>query len=371
MDLQDQLAAMAARIPKQTALLQTEAATSAALILPFIRALGYDPFEPAEVVPEYTADVGTKKGEKVDFAIVREGGPILLFEVKCWNVDLSSVHASQLYRYFSVTRARFGILTNGIVYRFFTDLDEPNKMDEKPFLEFSMLDLKEPIVEALKGFTKARFQVDTLISAATELKYTNGIKRALASELSSPSDEFVKYFARQVYTGRMTETMRLQFADIVKRAAHQLINERINERLQSAIAREEKNEAVQVASAPVVAPAPDVARLSEGVVAVDGEIVTTEEEVEAHRIIRAIVAEQVNAERVVMRDGKSYCAILFDDNNRRPIARLYFGAAKKSVMFFDRLKHEERIAIESLNDLYKHAERLRDVVRAYLDMKSA
>lgn len=330
--------------------------------------MGYDPFDPTEVVPEYTADVGTKKGEKVDFAIMREGNPILLFEVKCWNVDLNHVHASQLFRYFTVTRARFGILTNGIIYRFFTDLDEPNKMDEKPFLEFSMLDLKESTVDALKGFAKGRFHVDTLIEAATELKYTNGIKRALASELASPSDEFVKYFARQVYAGRMTETMRLQFADIMKRAAHQLINERINDRLQSAIAQEQKPEVNAPQAAPVPVEAP-VGQLPPGVVAIDGDIVTTEEEVEAHRMIQALLTGLVEPARVVMRDSKSYCAVLFDDNNRRPIARLHFNTAKKSMSLFDRLKHEERVAIDTLSDINKYGDRLRDVVRAYLDMK--
>jgi len=138
MDLIDKINEMAARIPKQIEHISTEEATKNALVMPFINALGFNVFDPTEVVPEFTADVGTKKGEKVDYAIVRDGKPILLFEVKCTGTDLNNVHASQLYRYFSVTEARFGILTDGVIYRFYSDLDAPNKMDEKPFFVFDL-----------------------------------------------------------------------------------------------------------------------------------------------------------------------------------------------------------------------------------------
>ena len=122
---------------------------------PFFRALGYDTTDPTEVVPEFTADIGTKRGEKVDFAIVKDKSPVMLFECKWCGTELSNEHTSQLYRYFGVTETRFGVLTNGIVYWFYSDLEQPNKMDSKPFLEFNMLDIKEPLVEELKKFTKS------------------------------------------------------------------------------------------------------------------------------------------------------------------------------------------------------------------------
>lgn len=125
MDFADRIRDLAARIPNQLAHLRTEEAAKNALVLPFISALGYNVFDPFEVTPELDADVGIKKGEKVDYAILKDGKPVMLFECKACNANLDECHASQLYRYFSVTPARVGVLTNGVVYRFFSDLDLP------------------------------------------------------------------------------------------------------------------------------------------------------------------------------------------------------------------------------------------------------
>jgi len=182
MDFIDKIRELSARIPKQMEYIQTEEATKIALIMPFIDALGYDIFDPTEVIPEFTADIGTKKGEKVDYAILMDGKPIILFECKSCGSELDNGHASQLYRYFSVTEARFGVLTNGISYQFYSDLDEQNKMDSKPFFEFNMLEIKEPFVEELKKFTKSTFDLDNILTTASELKYTREIERIIAEE---------------------------------------------------------------------------------------------------------------------------------------------------------------------------------------------
>lgn len=123
--------------------------------MPFLAALGYNVFDPTEGTPELNADIGVKKGEKVDYAILRDGKPILLIECKHHAADLGKVHASQLYRYFSVTESRFGLLTNGIVYWFYTDLEALNKMDSKPCFEFNLLDFREQDAEELKKLSKS------------------------------------------------------------------------------------------------------------------------------------------------------------------------------------------------------------------------
>lgn len=151
MDFIDQIRVLASRIANTKDIIQTEEATKNAMIMPFIQALGYNVFDPLEVTPELVSDVGTKKGEKVDYAILKDGKPIILFECKKCGGDLSINHASQLFRYFHVTEARFGVLTNGLIYRFFTDLEQPNKMDEKPFLEFNLLDFKDQDIDELKN----------------------------------------------------------------------------------------------------------------------------------------------------------------------------------------------------------------------------
>src|SRR3989304_10247913 len=148
MDFIDRVRELAARAEKLIPRVQTEEGTKNALVMPFINnVLEYNVFDPAEVMPEFTADVGTKKGEKVDYAVLKDNKPIILFECKCVGADLNKEQASQLYRYFSVTEARFGVLTDGIVYRFYSDLEQPNKMDAKPFFEFNLLAFEEPLVE--------------------------------------------------------------------------------------------------------------------------------------------------------------------------------------------------------------------------------
>lgn len=350
MDLIDQLQALSARLQKQIGHIHTEEATKNALVLPFINALGYNVFDPTEVVPEFTSDVGTKKGEKVDYAICRDGIPLMLFECKHAGGDLNLRHASQLFRYFHVTPVRVGVLTNGIVYRFFSDLEELNKMDERPFLEFDVRDIRESAVTELKKLTKATFDVDELVSAASELKYTNEIKRILGEQLEAPDKDLVRFFAAHVHGGRFTQSVQEQFSTLVQRAFRQFINERISQRLQQALDSDqaETSEAVVEQEA------------SES----DDGIETTEEEMEGFRIVRAIVSDTVDPARVAHRDVKSYFGILLDDNNRKPICRLHFNTSQKYVELFD-TESREKHSIGDLVEIYRFADRLRASVARY------
>jgi predicted type IV restriction endonuclease len=373
MDFIDRIRELAARIPKQVDYIQTEEATKNAFIMPFIAALGYDVFNPMEVTPELNADIGIKKGEKVDYAILRDGKPIMLFECKHHAADLSKEHASQLYRYFSVTEARFSVLTNGIHYWFYTDLEAANKMDAKPFFEFNMLNAREQDVEELKKFTKSAFDLSGILTTASELKYTREIKRIMAAELQTPSDEFVKFFAGQVYPGRMTQGVREQFAQTTQRALRQFVNDQINERLAAALGTESRitvqEEQIAVITAP---PAPAAPLEADTKVQIEPGTVTTAEEMEAYYIVRAILRELVDVKRVVIRDKQTYCGILFDDNNRKPICRLWFNASQKSISLFDGPERkEDKFVIKEIDELYKHADRLRATAQAYLKGKEA
>ena len=198
MDFKDQIKQLSDRADKLKESLQTEEATKNALIMPFLQAMGYDVFNPLEVMPEFTCDIGTKKGEKIDYAVFKDNQPVILVECKHWKQDLT-LHDNQLLRYFHVSNAKFGLLTNGIVYRFYTDLETPNKMDEKPFLEINLFDLKNNTIEELKKFHKTYFDIDNILSSASELKYTSELKFVINNEFINPSPEFVKLFAKQVY----------------------------------------------------------------------------------------------------------------------------------------------------------------------------
>lgn len=355
MDFIDQLKALAGKVPALCDILQTEEATKNALVMPFIRILGYDIFDPFEVIPEFTADLGIKKGEKVDYAIKKEGQIIMLFECKHCGGDLNIKHASQLFRYFSVTDARVGVLTNGVTYRFFTDLEAPNKMDDKPFLEVNMLDLNEGVVNELKKLTKQTFNVEQLINTAGDLKYMREIKKLLAEQMDSPSDEFVRFCASKVFNGPLTPNRREYFAGITKRSFQQFVIDCINNRLKSAMTSTGSLESDD---------STEGSEESQGVQ-------TTEEELEGFYIIKSLLRTMVDPNRITHRDTQSYMGILLDDNNRKPIARLHFNRTQKYLGLFDESRKERRVAIESLDDIYKHAEELRRVFSFYEREKGA
>lgn len=360
MDFADRIRQLSQQVQRQAGIIQTEEATKNAMVMPFISALGYDVFDPSEVTPELHADVGVKKGEKVDYAILKDGKPIMLFECKWHGADLSKEHASQLYRYFSVTEARFGVLTNGLAYRFFTDLDAPNKMDGRPFFEFDMTDYREHDIDELRKFSKASFDVQGILTTANELKYLREIQKLLAQQLQSPSEDFVRFFTQQVYQGRMTQAIKEQFTETTRQAFKRFINEQINDRLKSALGSDQQY--VPIESASVVAPSlPAPEMITPDVPA----IVTTTDELAAYFTIRAIL-HPVSSRRIVMRDVQSYCGVLLDDNNRKPICRLYLNGPRKAIGLFDSEdRKEERIPISDIEEIHEIAERLRATVQRY------
>lgn len=358
MDFKDQVKQLAERVSKMKDKILTEEATKNAFIMPFIQCLGYDVFNPLEVVPEFVADIGIKKGEKVDYAILKDDTPIILVECKHWSENLDP-HNSQLFRYFHTTSAKFGILTNGITYRFYTDLVEPNKMDEKPFFEFQIDDVKEAQGEKLKEFHKSYFNLDSIINTASELKFMGELRTLILKEISEPSDEFTRHFAKQVYPSIVTPKVLEQFRGLVKRTFHQYINDAINERLKSALAtdqqRQNEIQKEEFTAASVVD---------------ENKIQTTAEEMDGFHIVRAIVCAKVKVSRVAHRDQQSYFGILLDDNNRKPICRLHYNGKKKYVSFFD-TDVEERVEISNNSQLYDYSARLLKAIDKYEKLASS
>ena len=236
-------------------------------------------------------------------------------------------------------------------------LDAPNKLDAKPFFQFDLTDVREQDVEELKKFSKAAFDLEGVLSTASELKYTREIKRVMAEQLASPSDNFVKFFVSEVSPGKLSPAAREQFAHATQRALASFINDQINQRLKSALGAEarigteeppaaKKLELVQPEEAPLV--------------------VTTSDEQEAFYIVKAILREVVEAKRIVMRDVQTYCGVLLDDNNRRPICRLWLNGSQKYLSLFDNEQRKEtRVPISGLDDLYGYAERLQATARMY------
>ncbi len=330
--------------------IHTEEATKMSLVIPLFQLLGYDVFNPKEFCPEYTADVGIKKGEKVDYAILFDDTPSILIECKSCSESLDK-HGSQLFRYFGATPAKFGILTNGIVYKFYTDLEESNKMDLIPFLELNLLNLQNSQIVELQKFTKENFDSTTIFSTAEELKYSSLIKGVIQNEIENPSPDFVKLLVSNVYDGKKNQAIMDKFTPIVKKAFSGLINEKINQKLSSALDNNLEDEAAITNDEPVIS---------------ESKIVTTAEEIEAFYIIRGILAGTCNIEDIVYRDTESYFGILYNNNNRKPICRLNLDTKVKQILIPDENKKFERHYIDSLNSLYDFKDILTEVVKRYL-----
>ena len=251
MDFSERLKEFCNRVKNLRSKIKTEEATKTSLIMPFFSLLGYDVFNPLEFVPEYTADVGIKKGEKVDYAIVdKKQNPVILIEAKFCGENLDK-HGGQLFRYFATTSAKFGILTNGIVYKFYTDLEELNKMDKSPFLTVNLLSLKDNVIPYLQRFEKSSFNVTAVTAKANELRYSDQIKQILSKQLSTPDDAFIVYVMSDIYNGRKTQRVIEDFRPLVKGAFAQLISDKANEKLKSAMAAEVSEPQIEEKTAPV------------------------------------------------------------------------------------------------------------------------
>jgi hypothetical protein len=279
----------------------------------------------------------------------------MLFECKKSGGDLNINHASQLFRYFHVTEARFGVLTNGIVYRFFTDLEKQNRMDDKPFFEFNILDFREQDVDELRKFAKTAFDVETILTTANHLKYTRSIQNTLSEWMINPPEEFVRLASAEFLVGKhFKNSVKDLFTQVTKQAFQQLVSDKINERLKGAMT-----------------PDPGLPSTTQATVEAPPEsgegIEPSDIELEAFQIIRAILRPVVKPAQVFIRSAASYCAILFDDNNRKPICRLRFNNENRLVIgLFNENKEEERVPIANLEQIFDFNDRLKACVGTYI-----
>lgn len=354
MDFKDQIKQLGDRVLKLKDQIATEEATKNAFIMPMLQILGYDVFNPLEIVPEFTCDIGAKKGEKIDYAVFRDGNPLILIECKHWKQNLA-LHDAQLLRYYTVSKAKFGILTNGIKYRMYTDLVAPNKMDEKPFFEFDVTEMKENQVEELKKFHKSYFDLDNIVNTASDLKYTNEIMAIIKNEMANPSEWFVRGIAKIVYPSMVTAKVYEQFLALTKKSFSQVVSDLIQERLKTALSQEA--EASQAVSAEQQQGAEKESD--------DSRIETTEEELEGYYAVKAALRGRVDLKRIVYRDSVSFFAILLDDNNRKPICRLYFNGPKKMIGLFDENKKETRHELSSMDAIFAFTDTMAKSVENY------
>jgi len=376
------------RVKKTVQLIQTEEATKQAFVIPFIKMLGYDVYDPSEVVPEYIADIGIENGGKIDYAIMKEGKPEILVECKWCGIEINNRHAIQLYRYFPSTPARITLLTNGVIFRFFSDSEKTNQMDSKPFLEIDLRNIEESVVSRLEKLTKSHFNLEELIptsgeeepiSETNKSKYIGEINTLFSKQLEKPSNDFVKFVVSQLYPGRVTQNVLDEFRGITKEGLGEFINYQITKRLKLVIDSIEGNVSIEPPQQNKVIASPKQIRnkASSSDKPTRAEVLDgrsryqnrnaniTSEKIKAFKIIRSAVKEVVDIKRIFYRETGNFFTVIFDDNRRKPICHLRLGPRKKHIIFYDQGKNGTRFEIPKVEDIASFTERLQAIILQY------
>ena len=362
----EQLKNLATRIDSLKDSITTEEATKTAIVMPFFQILGYDVFNPLEFSPEFTADVGIKKGEKVDYAILNDGAPVILIECKSITENLTK-HDSQLFRYFGTTPAKFGILTNGVEYKFFTDLEEPNKMDTTPFFTFNISELRDIHVQEIAKFRKESFDLENISSTASDLKYLNALKNYLSIQFETPDEEFVKFLVQQIYDGLKTKNALEKFTPIIAKGLKQIVTEKVNDKLNAALKSTGDSKVRVTLPEPNEGEQTNIIAQTESVK--DDGVETTPEELETYSIVKVILKDAISPERIYYRDNRSYFNIIIDNNIRKWIIRVFFEKSRNYIMLNDAATDKERTVIDFIHpiDLLNHSEQIIPLVQNHIE----
>lgn len=323
MAFQDDLATHIDRIRGRMPHVQGEEATKQALIVPLLQVLGYDVFDPREVRPEYVADFAIKKAgqfEKIDYAICVNGLPAIFIECKPLGAPLED-HGGQLSRYFNSTPSvRVAWITDGVKFRVFTDLQQPNIMDAQPWLSIDLLSIKPAEVDALRRFRKADFSPNDISALAEEMVYYSAILSFVSTQLREPSESFVRFVASEIpAVGRVTAKVVERLSPILRKALQSAIVDQVARSLdRSAEPEPEPPAAAKPATVAGTGKSPDA---SPSAADQKAGVVTTPEELEANRLIVTWIREANASAPIGHRDSKSYFTI-HQDNVRKWFVRL-------------------------------------------------
>lgn len=272
---------------------------------------------------------------------MHNGQPVILIEAKAVSRKLDR-HSSQLFRYFVTTPAKFAILTNGIQYKFYTDLEEPNKMDKEPFMEFSLSDIKDNQFAQIEKFHKKHLDVEEILDSASILKYNTLFKKSIDQQLNNPSNDFVKLFLQPFYKRAKTQAVIEKFKPILKSAIKEYINETINEKIKFALS-------------------------SASAVPTDDERIATEEEWESVTLIKEIFKSTAKPEDISHKQTGSYLAILYKNNTRKWICRINLYSTQKTLILPAENKKETRHPIGSVSDIQNYSAEITASAKRYTE----
>lgn len=340
MSLSDDIIALAERAKQLKNQISTEEATKMSLIIPFFQLLGYDVFNPAEFCPEFVADVGIKKGEKVDYAILTNGKPVILVEAKSVNTKLDK-HSSQLFRYFSATNAKFAILTDGIIYKFYTDLVEKNKMDKEAFYEFNILNLSDDDLKEIQKYEKTNFNENKIFDNASILRYTSLIKQEIKKQFKNPSDDFIRFLLKDIYQGVKTQTIIDKFRPVLKKSLNDYLDETAKEKMTSIIT--------------------ESGYLSTKDNTQD-KLTPTIEELDSYRFIQSLIQDVIDKDDITYKKTESYFVILYKNNTRKWILRLYRNNSQIIINF---PSDNQKYKITDIQELKNYKKNIQTVLNNY------
>lgn len=344
MGFTEDIAKLSERVRNRAEQVVGEEATKMALIVPFLSTLGYDVYDPSEVKPEYIADFAIRKAgqfEKVDYAIAINGSIVMLVEAKARG-QKAEAHDGQLSRYFNgLITTKVAIVTNGIEYRFFTDLRDKNVMDKEPFFTFSILEYDDKDIENLKLFHRDNFDVASINQYAEEMVYVKGMTQLVGHLLRSPSEEFIRFLVAELgkvapnyqIQGKITNKVIEKFKPIVKKS--------IQGSLVELMTRSLSQEIIQLSEVANTEEAEELDALetNDTKVTEESKIITTEEELRAFDKIRSIVTTSKNYHHdVYYKDTESYFSVHLGKANWW-FLRFYLSSSKKT--FIARLSPEE------------------------------
>jgi hypothetical protein len=343
--------------------IQTEEATKNALIMPFIAALGFNVFNPLEVVPEIIADIGEKRGEKIDYALKSGDKVLMLVECKKCTMPLTDRNVSQVFRYFGAIRVkmdvRVAILTNGLEYQFFSDLDNGNVLDHVPFFTFDILNFDQQKVQDLQKFSKSQFDVENILAKAEELKRVAVVENILGKYMSSPTESFVKCVLTDIgFEGMKTKDVVASYGDIIKDAFSHMVKDRVESIIKNAMKQD-----VNVSNAPEEEP--EISTVTKGV------IESTQEEIEGYAIVKSIAREIISPSRIFFKSTKQYCSVTLsaENNKQKLLLRFFFNnpARKKIALFSDIMTKKEmkKYPLSEIDDIYNYSKQIKDTILAY------
>jgi predicted type IV restriction endonuclease len=304
MAFHDDLAAHGDQIKDKLPHVHGEESTKQALVIPLLRLLGYDVYDPREIYPEYTSDFAIKRSgqlEKVDYAILSGGSPVMFVECKAHDQPLED-HTGQLAKYFNATPSvRVAILTNGLRVKVFTDLQQPNVMDPTPWIEIDMLQLRAIELETLRKLRKSDFSVDDMIAHAERTVYFRKMADFVTAMLREPSEGFVRFVASEVFPSvRLMPKVVERLSPILKDAIQAAVLDSVAKSFATPPAMPETDP-----PPPVVA----AATAGEGATEREKNIVTTPEETRCFEMIAGWIHEVIPDATVVPRDSQMYFAV--------------------------------------------------------------